>query len=152
MSTTFTKVEFARLVFSRRRPEDFESIVRFNVSPKSTLPLENHYFYAGLAVHALDMEQQCVSLICDDCAGLDIRMAIQHLAEIFELQTFEKNYVHDIMLVLTKPFTTAVANFFQQRYPVIASNIDAFLRTKHRLHMQQKRKKEISQQSPQRHR
>ena len=72
MSVALARLEFARLVFSRRRPEDFESILRFNVSPKSSVPLEQHYFYAGLAIHALDIDGLYISVIPDHCAGINI--------------------------------------------------------------------------------
>jgi hypothetical protein len=149
MSVALARLEFARLVFSRRRPEDFESILRFNVSPKSSVPLEQHYFYAGLALHALDIDGLYISVIPDHCAGINIRSAIQHLTEIFDQQSFEKDLVHDIMLILSKPFTTAVANFILQRHPVMATSIDEFVKTKHRNYMKEKRKKENSSQPAQ---
>ena len=144
--SSFTKAEFARLVFSRRRPEDFDSIIRFNVHPKSTVPLELHYFYAGIAIHALDINAQYTSVIPQQFPGVDLQTAIQHLSEQFEHQTFEKTLIHDIMLIIYKPFTTAISNFFKQHHPSIASNIDEFLKMKHSNHMRDKRKNMKSRQ------
>ena len=138
--SSFTKGEFARLLFSRRRPEEFESIITFDVQPKSTVPLEHHFFNAGIAIHALDIDSQYASVIPQHFPGVDLRRAIQHLSELFEEQTFEKDLVHDIMLILTKTFTTAVGNFFKQQHPVIASSIDEYVKTKHRTHMRNKKR------------
>ncbi len=112
--SSLSKRDFARLDFSRRRPEEFESIILFDVNPKSTVALEQHYFFAGIAIHALDINEQYASVIPHQFPGVDLPCAIQHLSELFKHQTFEKDLVHDIMLVLMKPFTTAVGNFFKQ--------------------------------------
>ena len=141
-----SKGDFSRLVFSRRRPDEFQSIILFNVNPKSTVALEQHYFYAGMAIHALDINAQYASVIPHQFPGVDLRCAIQHLSELFEHQTFEKDLIHDIMLVVMKPFTTAVGNFFKQQHPAIALSIDEFLKEKHKNHMREKRKNMKSKQ------
>ena len=95
-----SKGDFSRLVFSRRRPDEFQSIVVFDVNPKSTVALEQHYFYAGMVIHALDSNAQYASVIPHQFPGVDLRCSIKHLSDLFEHQTFEKDLIHDIMLVI----------------------------------------------------
>ncbi len=52
-----------------------------------------------------------------------------------------------------KPFTTAVGNFFKQQHPVVAFNIDEFLKSKHKTHimMREKKNKMKSEQPAKKH-
>ena len=129
MQHIYSKADFAQLVFSRRKGEDFERVISFNVAPKSTVALELHWFYAGLAIHALDIDGAQISAGSYSLPDIsfDLRGAINILAQHFETIEFNLRYVHDIMLVLTKDFTTSIEHFFASHHAKLSEAIVQYL-------------------------
>ena len=73
------RTEFSDLIFNKRRkPDDFDAVIRFNAKIKSTLQLEMHWFISALSIHALDLQQSYSAIITEiaDNFSFNLRHAL----------------------------------------------------------------------------
>jgi hypothetical protein len=126
------KAQFAELLFARRRPDDFDVVIRFQAKTRSTLELELHWFFAAVTVHALDSRKLHSSAIADISQNFtfNIQEAIDHLSVFFDTQLFFSEYTHVNMLIISKELTSIVSLFFKQDHPGVFSSINEFCRAK----------------------
>ena len=124
------------MLFARRRPDDFDAVIRFQAKTQSTLQLELHWFFAAVAVHALDSRKLHSSAIADISQNFtfNIQEAIDHLGVFFDTQLFMPEYTHVNMLIISKGLTSLVSLFFEQHHPDVFSSINEFCRAKLKIH------------------
>ena len=110
------KQQFSQLLFDqRRRPDDFDMVIRFSSKHKSTVQLQELMFYSCITIHSLDLEKQYSAAIADILPGssINVQQAVDQLAEYFDSQVFLSQYSHCNLTMVTKELSTIVQQYFQ---------------------------------------
>ena len=121
--------EFAALVFSRPRPENFQNILEFKPIPRLSKDNRQHMFLTGLIFHALDQAQTYSDLLPSSLldAEFDLQNVIRHLSIYLASISFSSAYVHASMCYLSNDFTAAVRQNFLGQHPIFLNQVNRWL-------------------------
>jgi hypothetical protein len=129
------KQQFSNLLFhGRRRPEDFDMVIRFAAKAKHSLQLQEHMLFACLAIHSLDLEKLYTAAIIDilPAYSLNVQNAIDLLSGYFDTYIFHAQHCHYNLTIITKALTSIVQQFFQHSHPELYQNLKQIVGTQRR--------------------
>ena len=155
----YDKEQFSRLLFSRKPPDNFDSILRFDPMPRQSKDHRQNLFMTGMIVHSLDTAQKYVQLLPERLfnAEFDIRAVIRELSRYFDTISFSPSYLHPSVCFLRTDFTSKVRREFLGLHPLLSDQVNKWLENivsnhQKQRHCEHKHKLNVRETDSQQHR